>query len=113
MPRTLCLLAAMLLPFPCLGAPAFACNAGARVAVPGSATTFVRTGFQPICSVNVSAKYDQTAVGIAVAALSAKGRSIYAGGSGGGPVSATAFCAMPCTADQLDAQLTQPLAAAT
>ena len=94
-------------------APTFACNVGTSTFVPGSVTTFVRNGFQPTCSINVSAKYDQTSVGIAVAANSARGRSIYTGGTGGGQVNATALCVQPCTADQLDAPLAQPLAAAS
>lgn len=65
---------------------AVACSNGTATAVPSSATDFVRDGFTPKCSANVTVNYAQTTAAMAVRGASAKGQYTFGGASEGGTV---------------------------
>jgi hypothetical protein len=83
------LLVAMALAFPLAAQAAVttACNGvGGDVSIAGATTTFIVNTFTMKCSANVYIKYDQSATAVGVAAVSGKGKNIFAGGSAGGQV---------------------------
>lgn len=67
---------------------AVGCNgtAGNGTSVTGNPTSFIRDGFTPKCSANVTVNYDQNALMVAVRGGSSKGMHTFGGTSEGGGI---------------------------
>lgn len=98
--------------------PAQTCNApassGAGTTVTATAgTTFIVRDFQPRCSANVFASFQQNTVAFAVGSASSKGKNRFVGSTGGGGISGTQCAGVTCVVGDSTAQLAATLAAAT
>ncbi|MCB1942777.1 MAG: hypothetical protein KDI53_12185 [Candidatus Accumulibacter sp.] len=71
-------------------------------------SNFIINDFTMKCSANVYLKYDENATAVGVAAVSKKGKNIFAGGSAGGQVKPTGTTCTNCT----DTSITDTIVAA-